>query len=334
MITFVALYIVAGLILLGFTRQRRILRLRSVAAGLLVTWLTLGMLIGGAEAYFHFVYAASDTPMQWTLAGKNWIARFMRFNSLGYRDYDWTAADLEGKTIVFAVGDSFTEGWGIEDPADRFPDRLQSMLGEEYAVINLGKGGSSTLHQTQAVMDYPLAKPDIILWQYLLNDIDVAAISNGYTWDSPIPMQRPALVEESYLANFIYWRIFRQGMFNSPQGIPQWDWLYGAYDDSHIWGIHSEEIARMAAYADSIGARLITVIFPNMEDPVRSISYVDRVEQLLAGLGHADVLKTTDLAATMPLNERIVSYADAHPSVAFNAAVATTIYDRFFERTP
>src|SRR5690606_14163974 len=114
--------------------------------------------------------------------------------SLGYRDREWTADDFAGKTVIFAVGDSFTEGWGIENPADRFPDRLQAQLGDAYAVVNLGKGGSSTLHQTQAVATYPYATPDIILWQYLLNDIDVAAISNGYTWESPIPLERPALV--------------------------------------------------------------------------------------------------------------------------------------------
>ncbi|NOG52008.1 MAG: hypothetical protein HND48_23145 [Chloroflexi bacterium] len=42
-------------------------------------------------------YAASDTPMQWTRAGENWIARYMAFNSLGYRDREWTAEDLAGK---------------------------------------------------------------------------------------------------------------------------------------------------------------------------------------------------------------------------------------------
>ncbi len=326
----VIIYIFVGLVLALAALQKQRPRLRNIAAGLIVTWLTVGAIAGAGEAYFRFAYAASDTPMQWTLAGKNWIARYMRYNSLGYRDREWTPEALADKTVIFAVGDSFTEGWGIEDPADRFPDRLQTLLGSDYAVVNLGKGGSSTLHQTQFVIDYPYAKPDIILWQYLLNDIDVAAVSNGYTWESPIPLERPALIEESHLANFIYWRLFRQGMFNSPQGVPQWEWLYGAYDDSYIWGIHAGEIARMAEYADSIGARLITVIFPNMEDPVRSVGYVDRVEQHLASLGHGDVLKVTDLAAAMPVEERLVSRADAHPSAAFNAAVADTIYTRFF----
>lgn len=331
MLAVVIIYLVLGVALVLIARQKQWPKLRSIAAGLMVTWITVGLIASAGEAYFRFAYAASDTPMQWTLAGKNWIGRYMRYNRLGYRDREWTPAELASKTVVFAVGDSFTEGWGIDDPAARFPDRLQTLLGSEYAVVNLGKGGSSTLHQTQFVTDYPHAAPDVILWQYLLNDIDVAAISNGYTWDSPIPLERPALIEESHLANFVYWRLFRQGMFNSPQGIPQWEWLYGAYDDSYIWDIHAAEISRMAGYADSVGARLITVIFPNMEDPVRSIGYVDRVAQHLESLGQTEILKVTDLAASMPVEERLVSRADAHPSAAFNAAVANAIYTRFFQ---
>jgi hypothetical protein len=32
----------------------------------------------------------------------------------------------------------------------------------------------------------------------------------------------------------------------------------------------------------------------------------------------------------MPLEERVVSHADAHPSAAFNAGVAQAIYERYF----
>lgn len=330
MLAVILFYILLGLALILLARQRRVPAVRSIAAGLIVTWVTVGLIAGAAEAYFRFAYAASDTPMQWTLAGRNWIDRYMHLNSLGYRDREWTADDFTGKTVIFAVGDSFTEGWGIENPADRFPDRLQTRLGDDYAVVNLGKGGSSTLHQTAAVENYPYAQPDIIVWQYLLNDIDVAAISNGHTWESPIPEALPALVEESHLVNFLYWRAFRQGMFNSPDGVPQWEWLYGAYDNAYIWDIHRAEIARMADYAASIDARLITVIFPNMEDPVASVPYVDRVAQELIALGHPDVLKMTDLAAQMSVDERIVSRADAHPSAAFNIATADLIYSEFF----
>lgn len=326
MLPVVIAYIALGLVLIILATQKNFRRIRPIAGGLVLTWLMLGVLLGGAEVYLRCCYAASDTPMQWTMAGHNWMTKYMALNSRGYRDREWVSVDLEGKTIVLVVGDSFTEGWGIENPAHRFSDRLQAELGDDYAVVNLGKGGTSTLQQTQAVAQWVAdtgLPPDVVIWQYLLNDIDIAAISNGLTWESPVPLpdQLPALVQESALVNWLYWQSARLGMFTAPDGTSQWDWLYSAYDNSYIWEIHASEITRMARGVEEIGARLITVIFPNMEDPVASVPYVDRVAQHLSNIGHPEVLKMTDAAAAMPLDERLVSRADAHPSAAFNQVV-------------
>lgn len=318
-----------GLLLTAAALQPRRARLREIARGLLVSYATLALLLGGLELYLRFAYAASDTPMQWTLAGRNWIDRYMQLNALGYRDRDWPPDVLAARQTILVVGDSFTEGWGVEAAADRYPDVLAARLGAAYAVVNLGKGGTSTLHHIERLRAYPYQTPQVVIWQYLLNDIDVAAQSNGLTWESPLPAL-PALAEESHLANFLFWRIYRTGMFVSPQGVAQWDWLYSAYDDSAIWAIHQGELERMIDVVEAMGARLIVVIFPNMEDPVRSVPYVDRVAAAIASRGHTDILKLFDQAAAMPLDERLVSRADAHPSAAFHRLVGNLLYERFF----
>src|SRR5688572_28969399 len=110
MLAAVVIYLLVGLALVLVALQKQWPRLRNIAAGLIVTWLTVGVIAGAGEAYFRFAYAASDTPMQWTLAGKNWIERYMHYNSLGFRDREWTPEELADKTVIFAVGDSFTEG--------------------------------------------------------------------------------------------------------------------------------------------------------------------------------------------------------------------------------
>lgn len=326
----ILLYLIAGVLLIGMARQNRWQTLRPIAAGLVSTWLVLGVMFGGAEAYLRCCHAVSDTPMQWTWAGQNWMSRYMALNQRGYRDRDWTATELQGKTIILVVGDSFTEGWGIADPSLRFSDRLQAALGERYAVVNLGKGGTSTLQQTEAVTRWIAdtgLPPAVVIWQYLLNDIDIAAISNGLTWESPVPLptELPALVQESALANWLYWQTARLGMFTAPDGTSQWAWLYSAYDNGFIWEIHSTEITRMAQTVSDAGGRLVTVIFPNMEDPVSSVPYVDRVAQHLEAIGQPNIVKMTDAAAAMPLDERLVSRADAHPSAAFNLVVAEAL---------
>jgi hypothetical protein len=81
---------------------------------------------------------------------------------------------------------------------------------------------------------------------------------------------------------------------------------------------------------ESIDARLIVVIFPNLQDPVRSVAYVDRVAQVFEARGQHDILKLFDEVARWSPSEVIVSPRDAHPSVAFQHRVGDLLYERFF----
>jgi lysophospholipase L1-like esterase len=320
-----------GLGLIALVIQKRWPRARRIAGNLLLSYAAVVMALGGAELFMRYATADSATPMQWTLAGQNWMRRYIQRNSLGYRDREWTTGELSARTTVLVVGDSFTEGWGIENPADRFSDVLGQMLGDDYAVVNLGIGGTSTLDQLQILEEYPYQQPDVIIWQYLLNDIYVAAESNGSPWNVPVP-DVPPLAQESHLANYLYWRLYTPNLYRDPAtGQTQWEWLYSAYDNAYIWDIHHAEIDRLIDYAERVNARLITLIFPNMEDPTGSIPYVDRVAQAVEARGHTDILRLFDAAASWPPETRLVSNRDAHPSAAFNHYVAALIYKQFFE---
>ena len=320
-------------LLIGLIVQKRWPKARRIAGNLLVSYVAVVIVLGGAELFMRTAVADSATPMQWTLAGQNWMRRYIQRNSLGYRDRDWTPEELSAKTTVLVVGDSFAEGWGIENPADRFSDVLGQMLGEEYAVVNLGIGGTSTLDQLQILEKYPYQQPDMIIWQYLLNDIYVAAESNGDPWNVPVP-DVPALAQESHLVNYLYWRLYTPNLYRDPNtGQTQWEWLYSAYDNAYIWDIHRAEIDRLIGYAESVDARLITVIFPNMEDPMGSIPYVDRVAQAIEARGHTDILKLFDAVASWTPEARLVSNRDAHPSAAFNRYVGEQLYEQFFKRS-
>src|SRR5690606_10675503 len=194
------------------------------------------------------------------------------------------------KTTIAVTGDSFTAGWGINDPADRYTDVLAQHLGDEYAVINLGVFGTATVEHLDALKAYPLAVPDVVILQYFLNDIDYAGLKLGLL---PEPKPKPAWVEGSYLMDFLYVRLLSQ--FIDPEfNADWWEWNYAAYDNVGIWEVHKAEIDAYIDYVESIDARLIVVIFPNMLDPVRSISYVDRVAHVFAERGHNEILKLFD----------------------------------------
>jgi hypothetical protein len=289
----------------------------------------VAMLVG-AELYLRYGYA--DSRMELALYGGNWSNRYIQRNSLGYRDEEWTVEELDSRQTIFVLGDSFTEGWGINDPADRYTEVLQQLLGDDYAVVEIARAGQATEAQQRNFENYPYRTPDIVIWQYFPNDIEVAAQSNGMPWEYDAP-PIPPLAEESYLASFIYWRTNYDKLFtNVIDGRGEWEYHYAAYDNPYIWDIHKTEIKHLIETINTTGAHLIVVIFPNMVDPVSSIPYVDRVQQAFNEFGVTDVLKLTDEAAAWALSERIVSHYDTHASVAFNHRVGQMIYDQFFAR--
>ncbi len=328
MLVFLIIYLWLGVLLLLAAVQKRFKPLRGSAQGLLITYFTILLLLVVGEGYFRYVYAESDGLP--TLASQNWLARYWHTNTLGYRDPERQAAQVDEHKTVLVVGDSFAAGWGIPNPDDRFGNVLGKSLGNDYATINLGKPGASTVEETENLQKYPLDKANVVVLQYYLNDIENAALSIGLDPKLDPTKGIPALVNESYLANFIYWRLIAR--LNPTQEGTQtyWDWLYSMYDNSTVWEIHQKQLN---AFADSVtqkGAKLIVVIFPNMLDPFHSVPYVDRVAQAFEakGIESQHILKLFDAAAAMPLNERVVSDRDAHASAAFNHIVGDMLYEK------
>lgn len=317
-----------GGLLVALSVQRRFIGIQSVARGLILSYVVVLLALAAGELYLRYGYA--DSRMEFGLHGNNWAQRYMDKNSLGYRDREWTPEELAAHESIFVLGDSFTEGWGLNDPADRYTDILQGMLGDDYALVTIANAGQATYHQTQNFNNYPYKTPDVVIWQYFLNDIEVAAKSNGMTWDFELPPV-PPIANESYLASFIYWRVNYERLFhNIHDGRTEWEFYYAAYDNNFIWEIHREEIDRLIDDIEASGARLIVVIFPNMLDPLGSLPYVDRVAQAFEARGVTEILKLTDETAAWELPARVVSAADSHASVAFNRRVAEMIYAQFF----
>ncbi|GIK30160.1 MAG: hypothetical protein BroJett007_32980 [Chloroflexota bacterium] len=317
-----------GALLVVLAVQRRYRRPQSVARGLLVSYAVIVLALAAGEFYVRYIYA--DSRMEFGLHGMNWANKYIERNSLGFRDREWTVEELESRTTVFVLGDSFTEGWGINNPADRYTAVLQRHLGDDYAVVTLARAGQSTINELEFLETYPYQPPDVVILQYFINDIDIAAKSNGMQWDFAAPSV-PPIADQSYLASFLFWRANYERLFhNVHDGRTEWEFYYAAYDNAYIFDIHRQEIERLIDAVEDRGARLIVLIFPNLLDPVGSVPYVDRVAQVFEARGITDILKLTDEAAARPLEERIVSPFDSHASVAFNRRIGDMLYDQFF----
>jgi len=132
----IGVFLAIGVLIGIGAAQRRFRRLQNVTRGLMVSYVTIMLLLTAGELYFRHVYAESG--WLWTLAGQNWHTRYVERNSGGFRDREWPPEDYADKTTVLVFGDSFTEGFGIQNVEDRYSDTLGRLLGTDYAVINIG----------------------------------------------------------------------------------------------------------------------------------------------------------------------------------------------------
>jgi lysophospholipase L1-like esterase len=313
--------------LLVYLRRRG--KVRPFFENLIVMMLALSITLMGVEFYFKVFFAQMDSLR--TLARQNWYERYYQgaINSLGYRDVEWTEEMVDDKIKVMVVGDSFAEGVGIESPDDRFSNLLAQKLGPNYVVFNLGKRGANTKQEIEAILNYPYS-PDILILSYFINDIE--DVEWWYSQDRPPDPSTPAMlspvVQNSYAANFLYWRLFR--LFKGNHLEAWWTWLLSLYDNPEAWWLHQQDLLNIYKAAQSEQIPMIVVVFPNLAAIESSKTVTDRVLDLYSEKG-VPTLDVAELIEGIPTSELVVSPVDAHPSKLVHRLTADALYEMFVE---
>ncbi|MBI4617020.1 MAG: SGNH/GDSL hydrolase family protein [Planctomycetes bacterium] len=326
----VATLVVTGalaVVVLAFRRLwRRPSRVRRLAARFsLAAFSTLYVLLA-LEAVFRFAVDKSDS-FGFTLGSRAWFQRHWRpVNSLGYRDRERDLGDLAGKRILFVAGDSFVAGHGIEDIRDRFPDRIESLMGDPWVVLAVAQPGWGTRDEYLAIRSHP-ASPDAIVYSYVLNDVEGAAESVGFPRPrlvEPPPRALAPLVSRSYLADFAYWRLYR--FRNQHLTRDYWDYLRECHAREDVWKVHEQEILDVVHYARAAQIRLVGLVWPYLVDVEASRPFTSRVARLLESAGVPVVDMTAVLSGRDP-TELVVNSMDAHPNEEVHALAAKRLFE-------
>jgi len=122
-----------------------------------------------------------------------WKQANVRLNSLGYRDKEPEPAQAGTYRIAF-IGDSYTFGQGIPEDA-RMSNILERELRQrrDVQVINLGNAGNNTMHEVGVLkMAIAKLKPNFVLLQWFVNDVDIAEV----THDSESALPAPSRMNE------------------------------------------------------------------------------------------------------------------------------------------
>lgn len=143
-------------------------------------------------------------------------------NEYGYRGDPLPVADSYSTRNIVVLGDSYSFGQGVEDD-EPYAAVMEGLLGDEYAVINLGSPGWGLTQEIRRYFELgTLYRPEILVLQYCWNDPEdnlnhrVTVVDDGeFQFTTSVNTTNRAkkylsgsLIQKSQLYNFYRGRIY------------------------------------------------------------------------------------------------------------------------------
>ena len=324
---FLFLSLLTGLILLLLKRNRLILLLVAIGYTLVAVFC-----IG--EIYFRYVYDQSD-GLGFIKVNRKWHQRHVVFNNYFRRDRQFILDKSPGEFRIGVIGDSTTFGAGIEDPATRFSDLLETQLradGYNVSVYNLGVSGTGSEDQAKDFANFKHLNFDLLVWQYFLNDVNPPDSGEGNriiitNKDKFIPPPVIKwLTDRSFLADWLYWRL--SAKYNRTFT----DLLaadLNAYADTAILSRHQTVIKKFLAQTKANHLPVVVILFPFLyQTPLIGKADVvyDQMLDFFASQPVAAAINLKSILRVYPARQLMASRFDSHPNELVHSLAADQLY--------
>jgi len=312
-------------------RKRRKLGL-GIGNGLVFLCL-VGALGIAAESYLRFACVQTDS-FGVSLPARRWLALYTKLNSLGCRDREWTQSKPKGVRRIAFVGDSFTYGWGIERPEDRFTDRIQSLFDSRapgtVEVMNVAKPGWDTEDQLQPIKDIiEYYAVDEIVLCYVANDIEkLLPTEKGF---NPTRPPEPVFfnMDSSCLLDYLYRRIYLPRV---PSVRNYHDWLADGFGDEDVLRRHRQQLGAVIRTCQEHGVTLRVALLPFIHTSGDKLHPAD-IHAMLQRWFEENQTPVADLypvIADLPAEDLVVNQLDAHPNEHAHMLFAEAIWRAFY----
>lgn len=299
-----------------FFPRKRFRKTGLLAGNALILFCLLGF--GGiiGETYYRYICVQMD-PFGISLPAQRWLALHVKLNSRGCRDEEWPKDAPPGVRRVAFVGDSFSYGWGVEEPADRFPELVGEKLNSETSTtiqaLNVAKPGWNTQQQTKAIevmLDY--YDVDKVVLSHVLNDIeDLLPTEPGFDPTEP-PYPQWFNPDASYLLHQLHLTLVVPRL---PTVRQYHEWLSAGYADQQIVERHLGRIGRLVEMCRAHGADMRVAFLPFVRAPAgfdqQAINGRLAASLNAAGIPAVDLSDVFDGHAA---SELVVNHLDSHPN--------------------
>lgn len=279
-----------------------------------------------AEAYFRFVYDNSD-GLGFLKVSQKWYERHVRLNGDFRRDEEFRLQKTGKTSRICAIGDSITFGYGIEDLKNRYTEVLEKSLRDEgykVEIYNLAISGANFNDAVSTYRQYKFLNCDIILYQYVANDIrdneKQAKILEESSYVSPITKR---VLNASYFFDFIYWRL-NQRYSDSFAQLQEID--FEAFENQEKLKEHLSKISQFVQQVKRDNKKMIVVIFPMFYSLDNYPGWIHTLVEAHFAKEGATVVDLLPLAVSKDVADLRASRFDAHPNEYFHDLTAKRIH--------
>jgi len=267
-----------------------------------------------------------------------------RHNSLGFRDQEHEFAKQPGVVRILGLGDSFTYGVGAAYD-ETWLSRLQTMLDARrgpYGEVEVIRGGIPRYFpETERILlehDGVRFHPDLILVGVLPNDVvdthfgldAVTTDSTGYlrTREAKLLGRWGVLIYRySHLGRLVL-RVYIEGTSRLKEDRFFLDG--GPYEQD--WTKMEREFGRMAAVADSIGAKLLLIHIPQKGPWSEQSRYLPARLSAWAARNGVLFLDVLPAMQRQPNPERLYYPDDGHCTPTGYEVIADTVFQYLTDR--
>jgi lysophospholipase L1-like esterase len=241
----------------------------------------------------------------------------VRTNSKGLRDREFSYERTPGTLRIIALGDSFTEGWGVPYE-DTFPKRIEKMYadhGVKAEVINTGVGNYNTIQEVEYFLtELYKYQPDVVVLNYFVNDAE------------PVPHDSPPglLGRHCYSCVFVTGRV--DTLLREFSADQDWaEYYLGLYGNGEAagWLAAKAWIKKLADYCKAHDIKLLIASLPELHDVkhYRFQLITELVHQAADenGVAFVDLL---DYLRDQDSSKLWVTPPDPHPNAFANKLIA------------
>lgn len=251
------------------------------------------------------------------------IGKYVKINSQGFRDYEYSLNKGNGTYRIAVVGDSITFGWGVS-LEDSYPKLIEKALNKsrKIEVLNFGFPGYVSSQELpliqEKVLDY---KPDMIILGHFLGSLDKPW--NLFDTKTPIPTPIKIFLNEHSCS--YNWLKEKYNNALNKAGIIEKLSYKELYNNSELWKKHLEFFQNLSKISKENNITTIVVLLPNWENLNDSYEFVKEDEMLIKAVNDTGMASLDIFPYLKGINAEDYRIEHVHPNEKGDEKIAEII---------